>query len=1032
MIPDRVIQGAFRWIPVMASLSAVSALAADLTFNRDIRPILSDNCFSCHGFDAKKRKAGLRLDTAEGAFNPNKEGRVAIRPGDLNSSELWKRLETRDPDSVMPPPESHKTVTEAQKGLLRQWIEQGARYQKHWAFEAPRKAQPPADRVDGGGPIDAFLAERWRTEGVTPGPEADRATLLRRLSLDLRGLPPTPAEVDAFVADSRPGAYERWVDRLMDTPQYGEQMARHWLDVARYADTHGLHLDNERQIWPYRDWVVRAFNRNLPFDQFTVDQLAGDLLPSPSQDQLVATGFNRNNVTTGEGGAIDAEFIFRYAVERTATTAQAWMGLTAGCAVCHDHKFDPISQKEFYSLYAFFHSAADPAMDGNALRTPPVVPVKSEKDAHTLAEFETRIQEAEKAVLARVESLSYTDPATLNPPPQARDVETVWLEDGTPAGARVQGSPVWVKPAEGPVKFGQAALKQRGDGLIQAVYEGLSLDVPASAKVFAWVQVDPASPPKMIMLQFFQGDWEHRVVWGDVDATDWGVKGKASRQHAGPLPRAGEWVRLEFEAEAVGLKSGQPVTGIAYTQNGGLVHWDRAGITGRIDPARDPRTSFSAWLAQNQGKEPKEVPENLRKIFKDVSADQRTPDQTRLLREHYLARVCSETRPVLDPLNAAVADWRQKRDKFQEQIPQTFIWRDMDKPRDSFVMVRGQYDAPGEKVARAVPAAFPALKPSGPVPNRLDLARWLVSPEHPLTSRVTVNRLWQQFFGVGLVKTADDFGSQGEPPSHPELLDWLAVSFQESGWDVKALVRSLVTSAAYRQSAAVPPALLQRDPENRWLARGPRFRLDAEQLRDNALFVSGLLDGTLGGKGVRPYQPPNIWEPVGYSGSNTRTYRQDSGSALYRRSLYVFFKRTAPPPFMATFDAPNREQFCSRRERSNTPLQALQLLNDVQHFEAARGLAGRMITEGGSRPEDRIRFAFKTLLSRPPSPSELEVVGSSLGRFLARYQADPESARKAVRVGESAPRAGLSETELAAYTLTANLLLNLDETVTRN
>jgi hypothetical protein len=502
--------------------------------------------------------------------------------------------------------------------------------------------------------------------------------------------------------------------------------------------------------------------------------------------------------------------------------------------------------------------------------------------------------------------------------------------------------------------------------------------------------------------------------------------------HAGPLPKAGEWVRLEFDADALGLKAGRPISGIAYTQHGGLVHWDHAGIMGRVDPARDSLSSLSVWIAQNQGKEPKELPENLRKIFKDVPADQRTPEQTRMIREYYLNKVCTETRSIMDPLNATVTDLRQQRDKFQDQIPQTFIWRDMDKPRDSFVMVRGQYDAPGEKVGRAVPAVFPVMKQSGQVPNRLDLARWLVSSEHPLTARVTVNRFWQQFFGVGLVKTADDFGSQGEPPSHPELLDWLAMSFQESGWDVKALVRSLVTSAAYRQSAAVIPALLQRDPENRWLARGPRFRLDAEQLRDNALFVSGLLDGALGGKGVRPYQPPNIWEPVGYSGSNTRTYRQEAGSALYRRSLYVFFKRTAPPPFMATFDAPNREQFCSRRERSNTPLQALQLLNDVQHFEAARGLASRMMTEGGSRPEDRIRFAFKTVLSRPPSAMELEVVRSTFGRFLERYQADPESARKAIRVGESAPRSGLSETELAAYTLTANLLLNLDETVTRN
>jgi Protein of unknown function (DUF1553)/Protein of unknown function (DUF1549) len=880
--------------------------------------------------------------------------------------------------------------------------------------------------------VDGFVRARLRAEGLSPAPEADRSTLIRRLSFDLRGLPPTPRETEAFLADHAPGAYERLVDRFLAAPQYGEQMGRHWLDVARYADTHGLHLDNERQMWAYRDWVVSAFNRNLSFDRFTIDQLAGDLLPHPTQDELVATGFNRNNVTTSEGGAIDAEFVFRYAVDRTATTVQAWMGLTAGCAVCHDHKFDPISQREFYSFYAFFHSAADPAMDGNALRTPPVIQLKTPADEAKLAGFDTAIREAEARVAAAASTVAYADPASLNPPPTPKEVEKVWFDDELPPGAKPQMKPLLVNAGEGQVHSGTVALKQKGAQLWQDVFENVSLDVPRGGRVFAHVFLDPADPPKLLMLQFYQGSWEHRVVWGDADATSWGEKGSPSRQVAGPLPKAGEWIRLEFDAAKLGLNPAEKITGVAYTEVGGTLYWDKTGVAARVDPANDPITSFAAWTRQYEGKEPGELTEGLRKIFKDTASTNRTPEQVKALRDHYLTRVCAETRATFDPLNGAVAELRKQRDQYNEAIPQTFTWRDMEKPRDSFIMVRGQYDKPGDKVTRATPAAFPPLKPAGAQPNRLDLARWLVSPEHPLTARVTVNRFWQQLFGTGLVKTSDDFGSQGEPPSHPELLDWLAVDFQRSGWDVKGLVRLIVTSETYRQSARVSPDLLQRDPHNRLLARGPRFRLDAEQLRDNALFVGGLMDPTMGGKGVRPYQPPNIWEPVAYGGSNTRYYKADTGGSLYRRSLYTFLKRTAPAPFMSTFDAPNREQFCTRRERSNTPLQALQLLNDVQHFEAARGLATRMLVEAGPKPADRIRFAYRSVLSRSPDPEELAVVSSALEQFIARYKSDPESARKAVSFGESRPPNGLPETELAAYALLANLVLNLDETVTRN
>ncbi len=1015
--------------------------AADDTvrFNRDIRPLLSDKCFACHGFDAKKRKAGLRLDTAEGAIAPDKDGHVAIKPGDLAGSELWRRINTTEADDVMPPPDTHKSLSDADKSLLSRWIKQGAKYQKHWAFEAPVAIDPPA--VKPGTPvrngIDRFLAASLEREGLAFSPEADRPTLLRRLSFDLRGLPPTPAEVDAFVADKSADAFEKCVDRFMGSPAYGERMARVWLDVARYADTHGMHLDNERQMWAYRDWVVSAFNSNLPFDRFTVDQLAGDLLPNPTLAQRVATGFNRCNVTTGEGGSIDAEFVFRYAVERTATTVQTWMGLTAGCAVCHDHKFDPLSAREFYSLYAFFNNSADPAMDGNTLLTAPVVPLRTPEIEKRAGDLVALAAGAEERVAFYAAKGEYADPADASPAPEPKETTTVWVEDDAPPGWKITASPGaptrWVTASEGPVASGKRALSREDGGLAQDVLETTEakFEVPPNGRFFARVYLDPAKTPRTIMLQYNTGEWNHRAVWGDIDAIEWGAKGTTQRAHRGPLPEVGKWVRLEFAAADVGLKAGDKISGIAFTQFGGRVGWDQAGVAGRVDPANDPTLSLAAWKRQYEGKDAAELPAPVRRIFKETSATNRTPVDLAALRGHFLARVCATTRPKFADLVSDADAARKRRSDFDGAVPSSFVWHDMEKPRDSFVMLRGAYDKPGEKVTRGVPAALPPLKSSG-TPTRLDLARWLVSDEHPLTARVAANRFWQQFIGVGLVKTPEDFGSQGQPPSHPELLDWLAVGYRTGGWDTKALVRLIVTSHAYRQDSKVTAESLRRDPENRWLSRGPRFRLDAEQIRDNALFVSGLLDLRMGGKGVKPYQPPNIWEPVGFVGSNTREYVQDHGAALYRRSLYTFFKRTAPAPFLSVFDAPNREMSCSRRERSNTPLQALQLLNDVQHFEAARALGARMLAEGGPRPEQRIAWAYRTVLSRAPDPRELEIVRGALETHLARYRADGDAAKRAVTNGESKPPAGRDPAELAAYTLAANLLLNLDETVTRN
>ncbi|HTI70010.1 MAG TPA: DUF1549 domain-containing protein, partial [Candidatus Limnocylindria bacterium] len=767
-------------------LAGLTLLAADspapqgkIGFNAEVRPILSDKCFACHGLDAKKRKAGLRLDLAEGAFTPNKEGRVAVKPGDLAHSELWRRINTTDADDVMPPPDTHKQITDSDKKTLQKWIEQGAPYQKHWAFEAPVKHPVPTTKHPEWArtSIDRFIAARLDQEGLTPSPDAEKGLLLRRVTFDLTGLPPTPAELTAFLKDHDSRAFERVVDRLLASPTYGEQMAKYWLDVARYADTHGLHLDNERQTWAFRDWVVRAFNRNLPFDEFTIEQLAGDLLPSPTQEQLVATGFNRCNITTGEGGAIDDEFIFRYAVDRTATTVQAWMGLTAGCAVCHDHKYDPISAREFYSLYDFFHSAADPAMDGNALLTAPIVKLRTTNQDQKLAELDEERKQAEKRVVEAVKTVHYIDPATLTPPPTPKDEEAIWLDDDFPKGANPgsAGSGLtWSEAKDGPVFSGKRALRRHESGLGQDFYEGGAepLAIPSQARIFAYVYLTPTNQPKTIMLQFNKGGWEHRAVWGDAEAIEWGTKDSPSRYIMGPLPKAGEWVRLEIPAEKVGLNAGDKLSGFALTQHGGTVYWDKLGIQGTIDPAHEAIHSFLAWTAQYEGKEPGEVPEALRKIFKDSSPTNRTPEQVEQLRSHYLAKVCGDTRPVFDPLNGRVAELRKQREDLENSIPGSFIWRDLDKPRDSFIMVRGQYDKKGEKVTRGVPAVFPPLKSTG-TPTRLDFARWLVSDEHPLTARVTVNRFWQQFFGVGIVKSADDFGSQGMPPSHPELLDWL-------------------------------------------------------------------------------------------------------------------------------------------------------------------------------------------------------------------------------------------------------------------
>ncbi|MGE0608827.1 MAG: PSD1 and planctomycete cytochrome C domain-containing protein [Pirellulales bacterium] len=1011
----------------------------EVRFNRDIRPIMSDTCFKCHG--PAEQQAGLRLDKREAALAPAESGAIPIVPGKPDDSEIIRRVFSTDAALRMPPADSHKSLTPNQQQLFRRWVAQGAVYEQHWSFEPLTAAAPPqaVELAKANNPIDLFIADRLRRDGLAMSEEAEREILIRRVAFALTGLPPSLPEVDAYLADTSPDAYANMVDRYLGSQQFGEEQARHWLDVARYADTHGLHLDNERQMWAYRDYVVKSFNQNKPFDQFTVEQLAGDLLPDPSLDQLVATGFIRCNVTTGEGGSINEEWIFRNAVDRASTTAEAWLGLTAGCAVCHDHKFDPLSAKDFYSFYAFFHSAADPPLDGNVLLTAPTTKLATAEHVARLAEFDQQIAGKQQQLDAQTAAVAYSDPATLDPPPPVSAIDDVWFDDAFPEGGKAAASPghptLFVTAANGQVFHGEKALKRTDKGLTQDVYEGQRpLAIPNEGRLYAHVWIDPQDPPKTLMLQYFKSGWLHRAVWGDYDAIEWGARDTTERVLIGPLPKAGEWVRLQAAASKIGLRPGDAVTGFAFTQFGGTVYWDQAGVEGINNPATDPRRSLRAYWKQQAGKDTAGAPADLNQALKAGPEPAPAADTAAKVRNYYLQQVCQQTASQLAPLVQELAGLRQQRDDFDKSIPSSFIYRDLPQPRESFVMLRGQYNKPGEPVQPGVPAILPplALSADSQRANRLDLARWLVSPENPLTARVTVNRFWQQMFGVGLVKTSFDFGSQGETPSHPELLDWLAVEFRESGWNVKSLLRLMVMSAAFRQSSAVTPEQWQHDPQNRLYARGPRIRLDAEQLRDNALFVSGLLNPAMGGRGVHPYQPPNIWEPVGFTGSNTANYKQDTGAALYRRSIYVFFKRTAPPPFMVNFDAPNREQFCTVRERSNTPLQALQLMNDVQHFEAARALAERMMAQVGLSPAERIALGYRLVLSRQPSAEEASVVQALFAAELAKYQQHPEAAAKVIRNGESAPKPELPEAELAASTLVANLLLNLDETVTRN
>jgi hypothetical protein len=1009
------------------------AQEAPIQFNRDIRPILSENCYQCHGPDEKKRAAKLRLDTKEGAIASRKSG-AAVVPGKSSESSLIARLVTNEADDRMPPPETGKKLTPQQIALLKKWIDQGAEWQGHWSFIAAKRPEPPKVKHEAAvrNSIDRFILARLEKDGLQPAKPADRVTLIRRVTLDLTGLPPTIAEVEAALNDQANNWYEKLVDRLLNSPRYGEQQARHWLDLARYGDTHGLHLDNERTLWKYRDWVIDAFNANKRFDRFTIEQLAGDLLPNATLDQRVATGFNRCNVSTSEGGSINDEVLVRYAVDRTETMATVFMGLTLGCAVCHDHKFDPVSQKEFYRLYAFFNAAADAAMDGNALGPPPILKMPTPAQEARLKTIDDQLAVVRKNI---TEALAKADP--MDEPPATVDTkiepkEIVWIDDAAPKGAQLQGNTPWefVSGPEHPVHSGKKSMRRSGSGITQHYFEkaDAGLQIGEGDKLFAYVYLDPKALPKTIMLQFNDGTWEHRAFWGE-DAIPWGTSGSPSRLAMGPLPKAGEWVRLEVEAGKVGLKSGSVLGGWAFTQHDGTVYWDKAGLVTRTPQGGQSFASQVEWEAYQKAQTKSTIPQPIKDALK-VAADKRTEAHLKTLRDYYVEHVALKTRSIFEPLHKELASLDKEKKDLEAVIPMTMVMADLPQPRDTHILIRGAYNQKGEKVTAGVPAVFPPLPQDAPL-NRLGLAQWLTDPKHPLTARVAVNRFWQQYLGRGLVKTAEDFGLQGEWPSHPELLDWLAVEFVDSGWDVKRLQKLIVMSATYQQASEVQPELLKRDPENLLAARGPRFRLDAEVVRDSALFLGGLLQEQIGGRSVKPYQPPGIWEAIGFQGSTTREYKRESGAALYRRSLYTFWKRTAPPPSLMAFDAPSRENCVARRARTNTPLQALVLMNDEQYVEAARNLAERMMTTGGATPAERLTFGFRLATSRKPTDKETEVLVRLYDKQLARFKATPEAANKLLAVGDSKRNAKHDAAEHAAYTMTANLILNLDETISK-
>jgi len=1063
-----------RKAPAVAVLAAACALAVSagrgvvvraqtapaattVSFNREVLPILANNCFACHGPDEKKRETKFHFDTQEGMFL--KKG--VIEPGNAEESLLVEKITEPNPKDRMPPPDSGHSLTQKQIDVLRRWIDEGAKWDTHWAYVAPKRPELPTvvQTTWVRNPIDQFILARLEREGLKPSPEADKETLLRRVTYDLTGLPPAPAEIDAFLADTSPDAYEKQVDRLLRSPHYGERMAMPWLDAARYADTHGYHIDSLRVMWPWRDWVINAFNQNLPFDEFAIEQLAGDLLPNATRQQKIASGFNRNHMINFEGGAIADEYQVEYVVDRVEATSSAFMGLTMGCARCHSHKFDPITHKEFYEFFAFFNNVPEVGLDGKTGNAVPVLPLPTAEQQARLDELNDAISTHESALDDDVivplqrewENVLTAKPAE----PDVTGLVAHYELDGNFSdvsgryqhGRTVVGDPTFDSGRVGraasfdgdtEVSFGNVAPFDRGDAFSLAVWLKGRGNLPIS--VFQKIE---------------SADRRRGYEWRLDDIALVGIQKWAARltvRLAGDRPddaieirsperlTLGDWYHVALTYDG----SGQ-AAGVALYLNGARLNVEvvRDTLSGKIAtdaPLRvgskdlgkpfigqiDDLRLYGRVLTPQQV-EDLAIHHPMRVILSGVIGKP-SKDEADRTREYFLTYAAPDAiRTTYRELKAL----RGQRADLVKVIPTAMVMNELKDPRETFILARGDYRNHTDKVQPGVPAILPPLPKDAPL-NRLTLAKWLVDPGHPLTSRVAVNRYWQSYFGVGIVKTQEDFGVQGEPPVHPELLDWLATEFVRTGWDVRAMQRLMVTSATYRQSSKTSADLRERDPENRLLARGPRVRLPAELIRDTALAASGLLNDAVGGPSVLPYQPKGIWEELAFGdGFSGQSYEQSHGPDLYRRGMYTLWKRTAPPASLATFDAPDREKCTARRAQTNTPLQALVLLNDPTYVEASRALAQRAMLEGGREPAARIAYAFRLATARNPSKNEVKVLRTLLDRRLDAYRRDRQGALKLVSVGESPRNPRLDVAELAAYTTVTSVIFNLDETVTK-
>ncbi len=1011
------------WIWLLGiPLLQVPLLAADdaaerLQFNRDIRPLLSDRCFLCHGPDQSSPQAAetdLRLDDRASALDHG-----AIDLDDVEASEILARVTSDDPELLMPPAASHKKrLTDAEVDTLRRWIAQGAEYQQHWAYLPPQRPAVPAvpavkDRQQVFNPIDAFVQRRLASMGLSPAPPADRPSLIRRVSYDLTGLPPTVAEIDAFVSDPAPldKAYAKVVDRLLRSPHYGEHLARAWLDAARYADTSGYQYDKEREQWVWRDWVIHAFNSNMPFDQFTIEQIAGDLLPDANDQSRLATGFNRNHPITIEGGVVDEEYRTEYVIDRVVTTSTVWLGQTFLCARCHDHKYDPISQQDFYQFYSFFNNVPERGLNGfdpQASLPSPLAAQRSETWKRQLQPLETRLarlrlpldiweqrlrREQPEWRVAAFESVTSSGGAT----PKTLDDQSILMTGTNPgtddyllemtlaAPLRAVRLEALVDPS---LTNGSASRGSNGNFVLTEFVVEVAADAEAE---YQPVTIASASA------DYEQSGYSvDQAIDGRLGKQGWAVDGNTK-----PENRTAVFQLADTLAANTKLRIR-------------MQHrWGASHQIGRF------RLSFS----------PQAVSTEQTATLLATPPGKRTPAQrqqlTRLLVQKYGRSDVQDLLSQIQQLTAAINE--------AEKVPATMIMQEMAKPRQAYVLDRGEYDKPrqDQPVQPAVPQAMGTLSDSQP-PNRLGLAQWLVSRQQPLTARVTVNRFWQNMFGVGLVKTSEDFGSQGQFPSHPELLDWLAVEFMESGWDVKQILKTIVMSNTYRQSSHLTAESFASDPENRLLARGPRLRLEGEMIRDTALAVSGLLDDTLGGPSVYPYHPEGLWLEINNRPGYSRAYpHQSDPEQHHRRSMYTFWKRTVSPPSLATFDAPDREYCVVRRSRTNTPLQAFVMLHDPQFVEAARHLAARMIEEGGDTASERIEYGFMLCTSRPPNDSEQVILQRTLEDRLTQYQQDGEAAERLLKVGVTAVEQPIDPVQLAAYTQVARMLMNLSEFLTK-